>query len=85
MTPRQRDLDEIADALVRHGYRVGHHGEQLSVHLAHHHVDGTLTVDDGHTTHLHLSGPSPIATNVPGSQQHVDPDAVILALRELTR
>lgn len=85
MTPRQRDLDAIADALLRYGYRVGQHGEQLSVHLAHHAVDGTLTVDDGHTAHVQLAGPPPTAANVPGSRQHVDAEAVVIALRRLTR
>lgn len=85
MTPAQRDLDAIASALLRHGYRVGQHGEQLRVHLAHHRVDGTLTVDDRHTAHVQLVGSRPASTNVPGSQQHVDPDAVVAALRDLTR
>ena len=84
MTPRERDLDAIADALLRYGYRVGQHGEQLSVHLAHHPVECTLTVDDGHTAHVQLFG-SPAAANVPGSRHHVDPEAVVIALRQLTR
>ena len=85
MTPRERDLDAVASALLEHGYRVGRHGEELRVHLTHHSVDGTLTVDERHTAHLHLAGSSSTSTDVPGSALHADPDAVVAALRDLTR
>jgi hypothetical protein len=85
MTPREHDLDAVADALLRYGYCVGRHGEELHVRLSHHPVDGTLTVDDGHTAHLRLQGSSPVSTDVPGSQRHADAEAVVAALRELTR
>lgn len=86
MTGPERDLEAIAEALLHRGYRVGQHGDELTVGHSDPPVDASISVDDRHVARLHVNGrPRPVDVTVPGSTEHADPQAVADSLRDLTR